>query len=414
MLSFPTGSLHAYLLLLRELKLFNAPFHESLSYLKHTNPHLYYRFLSYFQNTTSLSDLRMPLEKPFSVSVHVPRDIPNLAWSFPKRTPSHLYVEMELLERKLGEAVWGIRRLIGEDESVFTSFDAPNLELHFVGSIVAVENHVLPQSPELGLEQEILDRYIIRQLAQLIDKLSCIYLNCDFLIEDGEEKDVDSKGESIEKMKEGETRPTTIAMLFEPPPPPIKSDSLPTISVTLMRSRRICDLPWYDREVMGSEAQYVLYDDEEATSGTICERRGGVDVEEDEDEEEEEEGSRRRDLRGTFEIKRLSDEKLEYGMEPEKTCLRESTLPHFILNCSCESEEEDEEEEKEEEEELTTNSPHPSILDTEGMSSRLVTNSLRIFSASTTSPSTTRRQWFKGLRSRLRRVFLCCNAIEED
>ncbi|VDO06916.1 unnamed protein product [Rodentolepis nana] len=247
----------------------------------------------------------MPLEKPFSVFVHLPRDIPNLAWSFPKRTPSHLH-------------------------------------------------------------------------------------------EDGEKKDVESKGENIEKMKEDETRPTTIAMLFEPPPPPIKSDSLPTISVTLMRSRRICDLPWYDREVMGSEAQYVLYDDEEATSETICERGGGVDVEE--EKEEEEEGSRRRDLRGTFEIKRLSDEKLEYGMEPEKTCLRESTLPHFILNCSCESEEE---EEKEEKEVLTTNSPHPSIVDTE-------------VAASNTSPPTTRRQWFKGLRSRLRRVFLCCNAIEED
>ncbi|VDO06806.1 unnamed protein product [Rodentolepis nana] len=280
MLPFPTGSLHAYLLLLRELKLFSAPFHESLSYLKHTNPHLYYRFLSCFQNTTSLSDLRMPLEKPFSVFVHLPRDIPNLAWSFPKRTPSHLYA-------------------------------------------------------------------------------------------DGEKKDVESKGENIEKMKEGETRPMTIAMLFEPPPPPIKTDSLPTISVTLMRSRRICDLPWYDKEVMGSEAQYIPCN-EEATSETICERRGGIRVEEKEEEEEEEEGSRRRDLRGTFEIKRLSDEKLEYGMEPEKTCLRESTLPHFTLNFSCESEEE------EKEEELTTNSPHPSTVDTEGMSLRSVSNSLRI------------------------------------
>ncbi|VDO12369.1 unnamed protein product [Rodentolepis nana] len=297
MLSFPTGSL-----LLRELKLFNAPFHESLSYLKHTNPHLYYRFLSYFQNRTSLSDLRMPLEKPFSVFVHLPRDIPNLAWSFSKRTPSLLH-------------------------------------------------------------------------------------------EDGEKKDVESRGENIEKMKEGEIRPMTIAMPFEPPPPPIKSDSLPTISVTLMRSRRICDLPWYDREVMGSEAQYILYD-EDATSETISERRGGIRVEE-EGEEEVEVLSRRRDLRGTFEIKRLSDEKLEYGIEPEKTCLRESTLPHFILNCSCESEEEDEEEK------LATNSPHPSTDDTE-------------VAASITSPSTTRRQWFKGLRSRLRRIFLCCNIFDED
>ncbi|VDN99547.1 unnamed protein product [Rodentolepis nana] len=145
------------------------------------------------------------------------------------------------------------------------------------------------------------------------------------------------------------------------------------------------DLPWYDKEVMGSEDQYPLYD--------VATTKEEEQEHEKEKEQEEEEGTRRRDLRGTFEIKRLSDEKLEYGIEPEKTNSREFTLPHFLLNRSCESLEE-------EEEEPSSDSADSTIVDTE-------------VAASATSPPITHRQWFKGLRSRLRRFFLCCNTIEE-
>ncbi|VDO03925.1 unnamed protein product [Rodentolepis nana] len=122
---------------------------------------------------------------------------------------------------------------------------------------------------------------------------------------------------------------------------------------------------------MGSEDQYIVYDDE-ATIETISEGRGGICVEEEEE--------------------RMSVEKLDYGIEPEKMSLRESTQPQFLLKYSCESDEKDE---------LTTNSPDLTIVDAE-------------VAASVASLQTTRRQWFKGLRSRLRRFFLCCNAIEED
>nr|CDS33051.1 hypothetical protein HmN_000086800 [Hymenolepis microstoma] len=286
------GSLHVYLLLLRELNLFNAPFHELLPYLKSTNPHLYYRFLSYFQNATSLSNLRMPLEKPTSSFIQLSRNIPSLAWSLPRRAPPLLHEDMT-------------------------------------------------------------------------------------------KKHLESKRESLTNMGDHETRPMTIGMLSEPPPPPIKSDSLPTISVTLMRSKRICDLPWYDKEIMGSEDQYIL-SDEVATSETNSERRVGICLEEEE--------SRRRDLQGTFEIKRLSVEKMQYGIQPEKPYSGASKLPQFLMECSCGSVEE---------EELTSNSSDLTTVDAE-------------VAASATSPSTTRRQWFKGLRSRLRRFFLCCNGTEED
>nr|CDS30775.2 hypothetical protein HmN_000312800 [Hymenolepis microstoma] len=198
---------------------------------------------------------------------------------------------------------------------------------------------------------------------------------------DIEKKHLESKRKSVKRVKDHEARPTAITMLSEPPPPPIKSDSLPTISVTLMRSRRMCELPWYDKEVMGSEDQYI-FSDEVALSETISERRGRSYVEE---------GV----LRGTFKIKRRSVEEMQYGIQPD---LRESTLSHSLPMCSCESVKE---------EGLTSKSPHLKIVDAEGMKFRFVSNSA-------TSPSTTRRQWFKGLRIRLRRFFLCCNGTEEN
>nr|CUU97763.1 hypothetical transcript [Hymenolepis microstoma] len=113
------------------------------------------------------------------------------------------------------------------------------------------------------------------------------------------------------------------------------------------------------------------------------------------DEEEgevEEVESGYRNLRGTFEISKLSCEKVQYEMEPEKPDSIESTLPQFPLKCSCESVKE---------EEPTSNSSQLSTVDAED-------------AVCATSPPSTRRWWFKGLRIRLRRLFLCYNAIEDD
>nr|CUU98138.1 hypothetical transcript [Hymenolepis microstoma]CUU98139.1 hypothetical transcript [Hymenolepis microstoma] len=132
---------------------------------------------------------------------------------------------------------------------------------------------------------------------------------------------------------------------------------------------------------MGSEDQYI-FSDEVALSETISERRGRSYVEEEVHRE-------------TFKIKRRSVEEMQHGIQPD---LRESTLSHSLPMCPCESVKE---------EGHTSNSPHLKIVDAEGMKFRFLSNSA-------TSPSTTRRQWFKGLRIRLRRFFLCCNGTEED
>ncbi|VDN97112.1 unnamed protein product [Rodentolepis nana] len=344
MFSFPTGSLHAYLLLLRELKLYNAPFHDLLPQLKLSNPHLYYLYLSHFQNATSPSNLMMPLEKPSSDFLEVTRSIPHLAWSLPRRAPPLVHEHMENSQLK-------------------------------------------------------------------------------------------SEGGSVSETKNEEAIPSMAEILSQPPPPPTKSDSLPTISVTRRGPRRMCDFPWLNEEVINSESEYVLAD-EVTTRGTMSEESGDEWVAEEEEEEEgageeveekvEEIESRGRDLRGTFEIKRMSVDRLEYGMQPEKPDSIESALSPFLLNCSCESVEEDE---------PTSNSPHLSIVDSEGTMVCFVFNCLRMSDRSetlyeisyewlfrfpqldavcaTSSPSA-RRRLFKRLCTRLRRLFLCWRTTEDD
>nr|CDS30312.2 hypothetical transcript [Hymenolepis microstoma] len=279
---------------------------------------------------------------------------------------------------------------------------------------------------------------------------------------------LESGEENVNKTNNGEAIPSTTDMLSQPPPPPIKSDTLPTISVTRMGPRRMCDFPWYDKEVIDSASEYILCD-EVNRSETMSEGRSGewvaVEDEVEDGEKEKEVESGHRDLRGTFEISRLSVGKLQCGMEPEKPDSVESKLPQFPLKCSCESLKEKEpifksphlstdEEEGEVEEvesgrrdlrgtfeisrlsvekvqyEMEPEKPDsiestlpqfPLKCSCESVKEEKPTyNSPQIFTVDVedavcpTSPLSTRRRWFKRLRIRLRRIFLCYNAIEDD
>ncbi|VUZ46453.1 unnamed protein product, partial [Hymenolepis diminuta] len=97
-------------------------------------------------------------------------------------------------------------------------------------------------------------------------------------------------------------------ILSESPPPPINSETLPTISVTRMRPRGMCAFLYNDTEVIDSESQHILTG-EVNTSGTFAESSGGNS------EEEGEEESRLSDLRGTYEIRRSNIKKLQHEIQ---------------------------------------------------------------------------------------------------
>ncbi|KAM3185663.1 hypothetical protein ACTXT7_005920 [Hymenolepis weldensis] len=182
---------------------------------------------------------------------------------------------------------------------------------------------------------------------------------------------------------------TSADMLSEPPPPPINSETLPTISVTRMRPRRMCAFLCNDTEVFDSESQHIL-SDEVNTSGTFVGSSGGNSEEEGEGVEE----SRLSDLRGTYEIRRSNIKRLQHEIQslPEKPDSTEAALPQFLLRCSCESEEDG----------LTCNSADFSMVDSKENSSSVNLSSKK------------RRQWFKGTRIRLRRLLLRCSKAEDE